>query len=114
MSYRLVLDENVENEVALRLENYGHDATHADFVPELGKGTSDDSIARYSLETGRTILTYDDDFVHTVAESAFHSVLYVTDERMSTAQLADAVHSVTQHYPQAELDGLEYLGSEWL
>lgn len=114
MSYRLILDENVENEVARRLENYGHDVTHVAFVPELGKGTSDDRIARYSLETERTILTYDDDFVHLVEREMFHSVLYITDQTLSTDQLADAVHRVSQRYPQSELTGLEFLGSEWL
>ncbi len=114
MRYRLVLDENVENEVARRLENYGHDVTHVDFVSELGKGTGDERIASYSRRTDRTILTYDDDFVHLVDSDAFHSVLYVTDQTLSTDQLADAVHRVSRHYPQSELSGLEYLGSEWL
>jgi hypothetical protein len=38
MAYRLILDENVERDVFHRLENYGHDVEHVDFVPELGKG----------------------------------------------------------------------------
>ena len=41
MVYRLILDENVEHEVFHRLDNYGHDVEHVDFVPELGKGTAD-------------------------------------------------------------------------
>ncbi|MEF8843237.1 MAG: DUF5615 family PIN-like protein [Haloarculaceae archaeon] len=50
MTYRLLLDENVEYEVLHRLENYGHDVEHVDFVPGLGKGTDDDSIAQYSSD----------------------------------------------------------------
>lgn len=38
MAYRLVLDENVEHEVLHRLENYGHDVQHVDFVPNSAKG----------------------------------------------------------------------------
>lgn len=38
MGYRLILDENVEHEVFHRLDNYGHDVEHVDFVTELGKG----------------------------------------------------------------------------
>lgn len=114
MSYRLVLDENVENEVARRLENYGHDVTHVDFTPELGKGTSDERIASYSLDTDRTILTHDDDFVHSVAVDTFHSVLFVADQTWSTDQLADAVHRISRYYPQSEISGIEYVSSEWV
>lgn len=47
MAYRLLLDENVEHEVHHRLENYGHDVAHVNFVAELGTGTDDGSIAQY-------------------------------------------------------------------
>jgi hypothetical protein len=39
--YRLLLDENIEHEVLHRLENYGHDVQHIDFVLSLGKGIED-------------------------------------------------------------------------
>ena len=32
----------------------------------------------------------------------------------STEQVADIVHTVSQHDPQEELQGLEYVGEEWL
>lgn len=69
MSYRLLLDENIEHEVLHRLENAGHDVEHVDFIARLGKGTSDDEIARYSLDADRTIVTYDDDFIEDVPSS---------------------------------------------
>ena len=59
MAYRLILDENVEHEVFHRLENYSHDVEHVDFVPELGKGTSDRPIAKYSLDTNQVIIGYE-------------------------------------------------------
>jgi predicted nuclease of predicted toxin-antitoxin system len=114
MVYRLILDENVEYEVLHRLENYGHDVEHVDFVPDLGKGTVDHLIARYSLDTDRAIVTYDDDFVLEVDEDSYRAVLYLNDATLSVAQVADSIHTVSQHYPQDALQGLEYVGEEWL
>jgi len=114
MGYRLVLDENVEHEVFHRLENYGHDVEHVDFVPELGKGTADRSIARYSVDTDRVIVTYDDDFVLDVDDETYRAALYVADEALSVERVADIVHAVSQQYSQAELQGLEYVGEDWL
>lgn len=114
MTYRLVLDENVEHEVCHRLKNYGHDVEHVDFVPSLGKGTGDDSIARYSVETDRVIVTYDDDFVLDVDEESYRAVLYISDAGLTVKQIADVIHAVSQQYPQAELRGLEHVGRDWL
>jgi predicted nuclease with TOPRIM domain len=83
MAYRLILDENVEHEVLHRLENYGHDVEHVDFVLEVGEGL-------------------------------YRAVLYVGDATLSVEQVADIIHAVSQNYPQAELQGLEYVGEEWL
>jgi len=114
MVYRLILDENVEHEVFHRLENYGHDVEHVDFVSELGKGAADHPIAQYSLDTNRVIVTYDDDFVLDVDEEMYRAVLYFDDATLSVEQVADIIHTVSQNYPQAELRGLEYIGEEWL
>jgi predicted nuclease of predicted toxin-antitoxin system len=114
MAYRLILDENVEHEVLHRLENYGHDVEHVDFVAELGKGTADHPLARYSLDTDRVIVTYDDDFVLEMDEGLYRAVLYFDDATLSVEQVADVIHTVSQNYPQAELQGLEYVGEEWL
>ena len=114
MVYRLILDENVEHEVYHRLDNYGHDVEHVDFVAALGKGTADNPIARYSLDTDRVIVTYDDDFVLEVDEDDYRTVLYFDDATLSVDQVADIVHAVSVNYPQEELQGLEYVGEEWL
>lgn len=114
MAYRLILDENVEHEVFHRLENYGHDVKHVDFVSELGKGTEDYPIAQYSHDTDRVIVTYDDDFVLEVDEADYCAVLYIHNARLSVKEVADIIHTVSQHYPQDEIQGLEYIGREWL
>jgi len=114
MTYRLVLDENVEHEVLHRLENYGHDVEHVDFVPELGKGTDDHPIAQYSLDTDRLIVTYDDDFVLEIDEAEYRGTFYLDDATLSVEKVADVIQTVSRHYPQSEVHGLEYIGDEWL
>lgn len=114
MSYRLLLDENVEHVVRHRLENYGHDVEHVDLVPGLGKGTDDQSIAALTLSEDRVLVTYDDDFVLSVSEDEFLAALYIPDAALPANTVADLVHEVSHHYPQSELDGLVYVGTEWL
>jgi hypothetical protein len=112
--YRLILDENVEHEILYRLVHYGHDVEHVDFVHELGKGTGDRSIAEYSRDTNRVIVSYDDDFVLDVDPGSFEALLYVSDATLTVTQVADIIHTASEHYPQSELDGVEYVGAEWL
>jgi predicted nuclease of predicted toxin-antitoxin system len=114
MAYDLILDENVEHEVYYRLENYGHNVEHVDFVPELGKGISDHPIAQYSRETDRVIVTYDDDFVLKLTGDDYQGVLYVQDASLSVGTVADLIDNVATHYPQTEITGVEYIGEEWL
>lgn len=114
MVYRLVLDENVEHEVYHRLENYGHNVKHVDFVSNLGKGVDDQSIADYSKETDRIIVTYDDDFVLELADNDYRGAFYVHDDSLPVKTVADIIHAISKHYPQREVEGLEYVGDEWL
>ena len=112
--YRLVLDENVEHEVYHRLKNYGHDVKHIDFVSSLGKGIDDRSIANYSKETERIIVTDDDDFVLELADEDYRGASYVHDDSLPVKTVADTIHTISNHYPQSEVTGLEYVGDEWL
>ena len=114
MVYRLLLDENVEHEVGHRLENYGHDIEHTDFIPELGKGTDDFSLAKYARETDRILLTYDDDFVLKLSPNEVDTIFYISDASLQTDTVADIVDTVSKHYPQEEIEGVEYIGAEWL
>jgi hypothetical protein len=114
MSYRLLLDENIEHEVGHRLEHYGHDVVHVDFEPELGKGSTDQSLAAYTRSKDRILVTYDDDFVLSLDSSEFRAAFYLADASLPAETVADIIHEVSKHYPQTEVDGLEHVGIEWL
>lgn len=114
MPYRLLLDENVEHEVYHRLENLGHDVEHVELVDRLGQGVTDDAVAQYSLDTGRRILTYDDDFWTALERDQFAGVLYVEDQSIPPTDVADIVHAMARHYPVDELPAVQYAGREWL
>lgn len=93
---------------------FRHDVEDIDVVPSLGTGTGDHPIARYSIETDRVIVTCDDDFVLEGDEDDYRAVLYISDATLTVKQVADVVHAVSRQYPQAELRGLEHVGSDWL
>jgi len=114
MSYRLLLDENVEHDVLHRLESHGHDVEHVDLVPNLSKGDADRELGTYSLREDRLIVTYDNDFVLDLSNESFRAALYFDDQSLSSKKVADIVHSMAQHYPQKQVQGVEYAGSEWL
>ena len=114
MPYRLLLDENIEHEVADRLEAKGHDVEHVDSVPELGKGASDGTLATYSVRTDRTIVTYDDDFVVDVPSDDYRAVLFFEDDTLSARTVAEVVHARVNVYPHEEVRGLQKTGREWL
>lgn len=113
MGYRLLLDENLEHEVLTRLEDR-HDVQHVDFVPELGKGTSDEALARYSIATDRTIVTYDDDFVGEISPEQYRAVLFFEDDTLPARDIAAVVDAMSAVYPHDRVDGLQKAGRDWL
>lgn len=114
MVYRLHLDENIEREVLYRLTDDGHDVEHVESVPRLGKGTSDGEIAHYSLDTGRTIVTYDDDFIEDVSKSRYRAVFFFEDDTISAKEIADIIDNMSKVYPYDDVTGLQKTGREWL
>jgi len=114
MVYRLLCDENVEHEIGFRLENYGHDVEHVDFVSSLGKGISDEQIAEYSITENRLIVTHDDDFVLDFDIDSYRAVLYVPDLSLSPETVADSIHEMASYYDQSEIAGVEPVTPEWL
>lgn len=111
--YRLLLDENVEHEVRDREAVAGHDVVHVDRVAELGKGASDEALARWAAERDRTIVTYDD-FVDGVPESAYRAVLFFEDDTVAAAEVAAVIDAMSTAYPHDVVTGLQKTGREWL
>jgi len=114
VTYRLLLDENVEHEVFHRLVNLGHDVEHVDFVTDFGKGATDEALATHSRDTDRAIVTYDDDFIERIPPEAYRATIYFENDTMSAREVADIVHSMSEVYPFDEVVGLQKAGREWL
>ena len=113
MTVPLLADENVDHRIVHRLEHYGHDVEHVDFVRSLDKGAPDDRIADYSLETGRPILTNDDDFLTDFTGGEFAGILFIEDESLDPSIVADITNEILEAID--EPDGrVFYVSRNWL
>lgn len=113
MSYRLLLDENIEYRIVHKLRNYGHNAEHVSDLTTFGKGSTDKELGQYSKSDDRLILTYDDDFVLELNSSVYRAVLYVNDVTIPSKTIADAVHQMSKQYPHDEVTGVVYV-DDWI
>lgn len=111
MAYRILADENVERATINYLRKLGHDVERLDDVAELGLGGEDESIARYAREHDRLILTQDDDFFTDLEDTA--GILFQQDQTLSTRDVGDAVHEMSQYLDQSDVT-LEYVSGNWL
>mgnify|MGYP000548428296 CR=1 FL=1 len=113
MTAPVLADENVDHRVVHRLEHYGIDVEHVDFTSELNKGCPDGRIAEYSRETGRVVLTNDDDFLSSFGSDDLAGVLFVEDESLDYATVAEIVNAILE-----AIDGPEgrvfYVSENWL
>lgn len=119
-TYRLLLDENTEFEaLAGMLSKADHDVETLKTASSVGLGASDTDIAAYSRATGRAIVTYDDDFTEytdsPVEPRATAGVLFIEDERLSPAQVAYIIDTMSNYLSPSEYDqSLVPVGREWL
>ncbi len=113
MAYRILTDENVERATVNYLRKLGHDVERLDDVTELGLGSEDESIAQYAREHGRLILTQDDDFFTELDVTDTAGVLFQRDQTLSTREVGDAVHEMSQYLDQSDIV-LEYVSRNWL
>lgn len=113
MAYRILADENVERATVNYLRKLGHDVERLDDVTELGFGSEDESIARYAREHDRLILTQDDDFFTELEVEDTAGVLFQRDQALSTREVGDAVHEMSQYLDQTDII-LEYVSRNWL
>jgi len=94
MTARILADENVDHRVVHRLDHYGHDVEHVDFTSELDKGTTDSTVAAYSIETDRLLLTSDDDFLSSFDTDDYAGLLFIDDESLDPRTISDIVHEI--------------------
>lgn len=109
MSYRLLVDENVEYRIVHKLRNYGHEVEHVNDLTAFGKGSSDRELGQYSKSDDRLILTYDDDFVLELDPTAYRAALYVSNVTIPAGKIAAAVHRMSEQYPQTDVSGVVYV-----
>ena len=114
MAVTFLLDENIEHEVLHRLEKYGYDTVHVEREPDLGKGTTDTTLAEFSNAHDRVIVTYDDDFIVDHDHSEYFGVVFFGEDSLSARQVADILHTMADLYPESAFEGVEYASREWL
>jgi predicted nuclease of predicted toxin-antitoxin system len=112
MAYRILADENIERATVNYLRKLEHDVERLDDA-ELGLGAEDDSIARGALEHDRLILTQDHDFIADPMIESTAGVLFQRDRTLSTREVGDAVHKISQYLEQSAVT-LEYVSRNWL
>ena len=113
MAYRILADENVERATVNYLRKLGHDVERLDDVDVLGLGVEDATIAEYAREGDRLILTQDDDFFTELGIQDTAGVLFQRDQTLSTREVGDAVHEISQYLDQSDVV-LEYVSRNWL
>jgi predicted nuclease of predicted toxin-antitoxin system len=114
MTVALLLDEHIEHEVYHRLQGYGYRVEHVHFHSDLHRGDSDTTLAEYSLEHERVLVTYDDDFEANHDESDYYGVLFFSDDEWSASEVTETVHSILDLYDESSLQQLNVVGREWL
>jgi predicted nuclease of predicted toxin-antitoxin system len=114
MSLPLLLDEMVEHEVMHRLENFGHDVEHVTVHNNICRGDSDRTLAEYSLEAERIVVTYDSDWVENLSDDQFHCAIVIGNERLSAKEVSQIVHNMCRTYPESQFRGLQKAGQNWL
>ncbi|WP_436931829.1 DUF5615 family PIN-like protein [Halosimplex halobium] len=113
MRLALLLDENVEADLARKLARDGHDVERVVEVETLGVGTPDAEIRRYARETGRIVVTYDDHFADPDGDHA--GVFYCPDQDLSPFEIFRIVSSITDHFDEpGSLPPVVYLTENWL
>mgnify|MGYP006303854003 CR=1 FL=1 len=113
MSYRILCDENIELATVNYLRKLEHDVQRVPEVSALNEGDPDARLAAYSRETGRLVLTQDDDFFTEIDPSNTAGVLAQRDRSLSAREVGDIVDEMATYIPQEQVT-LEYVTEQWL
>lgn len=115
MELRLLLDENVERDLASYLEKAGHDVQRVVDVEALGPESDDDEVVAFARERDRLVLTYDEDFVDPDVADRHAGVLYVPNQHCPPLTCFRIVEAVAEAYPDRDaLPPVVFLTEEWL
>ena len=99
MSYRLIVDENLDPATAEPLRARGHDATTVD--AEFGKGEEDPNIVTYAHETDALVLTNDTDFLDRDAIGDV-KVLFCSHTSLRPGEIATLVDALANYVPDQD------------
>lgn len=93
---RFLVDESIQQRVAVLLAEVGHDAVHLSDLDLLG--ATDEQVLASASESGRTLITADTDFggLLSVAGSSGPSVLLLRRPGRHAPQRADAILSAVE------------------
>jgi uncharacterized protein with PIN domain len=110
MSYRLIVDENLDPAMAEPLRARGHEATTV--AKEFGKGDEDPNIVAYARETDTLVLTNDTDFLDRDAIGDV-KVLFCPRTSLRPGTVAALVDALANYVPdQDDLGQITHLREE--
>lgn len=112
LTLEVLLDENFDRQVISYIETEGHYGEHV--VDVLGPGAGDATdIAPYARSNDMIVLTKDTDFLE-MDENDHAGVLFLVDHRRSAYEIASAVITIAEVFPDRDhLRSIEYVDS-WL
>jgi predicted nuclease of predicted toxin-antitoxin system len=98
MSYRILVDENIDPQTANLLQDQDHEAVHVEDT--LGKGVDDPPIADYARENEYLVLTNDTDFLQPDRRRGL-TILYCPENAMRAQRLASLVDTLAAIVPNS-------------
>jgi len=113
MSYSILADENIERATVNYLTKLDHDIIRVQDTPELGPSATDSDIVTHANETGRLILSQDDDFFTDIDPKKTAGVLAQRDQQLSAREVGNIVDEMATYLPQEHVV-LEYVTADWL
>ncbi len=102
MPIRFHLDESMPNSVAEALRHRGLDVTTSQSAQLLG--ASDEDQLAFAMQTGRVIVTRDQDFLRLNSRGSTHAgIVFWTERQRTIGQLAGALATLTNDVTAADL-----------
>lgn len=97
MAVAFLLDEDTEKQLAVLLEEEGHNVERVVAVDELGAGSNDEEVRAYAKRTDRIIVTYDDHHI-AVPNTEHAGVFYCPTQQTQTYVVLQVIEAVLSYY----------------